>query len=466
MKNIIKATLLMAVMLICTVLASSCSEEPLPPDAGGKEITPSPSAELTYELIANGTEYEVTGIKAEDTRTFVEIPSEYNAIPVTSIANKAFAGTSITEVKIGARVTKIGTMAFDGCTYLTKVTFGESLDKIGNYSFRNCTALTSPEFNSRLTYISSYAFMGCTAIENVVIPDNVTYMGVGAFSGCTSVNAVSVGSGLAKIPDEAFYNCQRLKFASFSEGLTDIGNKAFEKCRLVGITKLDFPSSLKTIGDAAFKNCVSLSELTLGENLIEIGKEAFMGCTALYKVRGTVVGTSDRSFSGCTRLTLLTLGTRKVNKKTYGLEIGYEAFMGCTALSLVKIEEGVTQIGYASFMNCTTLESVIIPKSIFIMGQGAWQGCRSLSAVYYMGTPEQFLEININSTGADYFWNDYSQPITGAPRYYYSEESIRGGDTPWLYNHTTGKYTWEFGWEDAEPRYWRFNSKGKPVLWG
>ncbi len=461
MKRIIgKTGALLLVFLMSALLLFACKDEKIPPPT-----EPSIYAELTYEASADGGEYTVTGIKEGDTRTAVKIPDEHDGIAVTEIASKAFEGTDITELTVGNNVKKIGNYAFSGCASLVSVSLGSSLERIGNYTFRGCESLDSIEFNEKLDYISSYAFLDCTALKSVALTDGISYMGVGAFSGCTAVESVKFGTGLAEIPHEAFFGCVRLKFVTFSEGLTDIGAKAFENCTLLGITRLDLPSTLKAVGNSAFKNCTSLSELNIGENLVEIGAEAFFGCSSLYKIRGTVVGTDSRSFAGCTRLSSVTIGTRKVYKKTYGLSIGSEAFLGCTSLKLVKIEEGVTQVGYSSFMNCTSLASVVVPKSIISMGQSAWQGCRSLSGVYYMGTPEQFSQISINQTAADYFWKTDGNYIYGAPRYYYSESIATGGDILWQYDADTGKYVWERDWLEGAPRYWRYNAHGKPTPW-
>ena len=54
----------------------------------------------------------------------MNIPSEINGTPVTTIGNAAFRDSSVTSVTIPASVTEIGANAFAGCTNLTSVTYG------------------------------------------------------------------------------------------------------------------------------------------------------------------------------------------------------------------------------------------------------------------------------------------------------------------------------------------------------
>ena len=77
------------------------------------ELTePTPSEGLEYQLINNGTEYEVTGI-GTCTDLDIVIPSTYNEKPVTSI----------------------GFRAFFNCTKLTSVVLPISLKSMGDYAF-------------------------------------------------------------------------------------------------------------------------------------------------------------------------------------------------------------------------------------------------------------------------------------------------------------------------------------------
>lgn len=77
-----------------------------------------PSRDFTFDA-TTGTIKKYNGNDA-----VVNIPSEINGTPVTTIGNAAFRDSSVTSVTIPASVTEIGANAFAGCTNLTSVTYG------------------------------------------------------------------------------------------------------------------------------------------------------------------------------------------------------------------------------------------------------------------------------------------------------------------------------------------------------
>lgn len=76
-----------------------------------------PSRDFTFDA-TTGTIKKYNGNDA-----VVNIPSEINGTPVTTIGNAAFRDSSVTSVTIPASVTEIGANAFAGCTNLTSVNY-------------------------------------------------------------------------------------------------------------------------------------------------------------------------------------------------------------------------------------------------------------------------------------------------------------------------------------------------------
>src|SRR5438105_1403861 len=72
----------------------------------------------------------------------LDIPSTVNGLPVTSIAQSAFAyNSSLTNVIIAQNVTNVGDMAFFGCERLHRVLVGKNVNNIGEGALASCSSL-------------------------------------------------------------------------------------------------------------------------------------------------------------------------------------------------------------------------------------------------------------------------------------------------------------------------------------
>lgn len=100
-------------------------------------------------------------------------------------------------------------------------------------------------------------------------------------------------------------------------------------------------------------------------SVVEIGPNAFHGCTGLTSVAipGSVTSIREYAFRGCTGLTSVTIP----NSVT---EISYNVFEGCTALTSVLIPSSVNYIGCQAFRGCSSLEEVTFEYSTSILEFG------------------------------------------------------------------------------------------------
>lgn len=242
-----------------------------------------PSRDFTFDA-TTGTIKKYNGNDA-----VVNIPSEINGTPVTTIGNAAFRDSSVTSVTIPASVTEIGANAFAGCTNLTSVTYGGDWSNLtiqsGNpavedaakdaaneqlfdfkfilnntavvvisykgtaadvtipsrykgkpvtvidpVAFCNNSAVTSVTIPDSVTAIPDYAFGFCSQLTNISIPNSVTFIGFSAFNSCTSLKSITLPSSLSTIQSYAFYNCGNLKTIRIPVSVTSIGNCAFDVC--------------------------------------------------------------------------------------------------------------------------------------------------------------------------------------------------------------------------------------------
>ena len=71
------------------------------------------------------------------------------------------------------------------------------------------------------------------------------------------------------------------------------------------------------------------------------------------------------------------------------------SFFYCPSLECVTIQEGITTIGEETFSRCYNLSSITIPVSITYIGKDAFYRCKNLNDVYFNGTADEWIVINI-----------------------------------------------------------------------
>ena len=182
------------------------------------------------------------------------------------------------------------------------------------------------EYNGKpVTSIGSLAFVYCSNLESVTIGNGVTSIGSEAFSGCSALTSITIPDSITTIGDRAFYGCSALKSITIPDSVTSIGDSAFENCS--ALTSITIPDGVTTIGDRAFYGCSSL-QYNEDDNADYLGN-AGNPYVVLIKAK-------DTSITSCT-----------INSKTK--VICYSAFENCSALTSIKIPDGVTSIGDSAF---------------------------------------------------------------------------------------------------------------------
>ena len=181
-----------------------------------------------------------------------------------------------------------------------------------------------------------------------------------------------------------------------------IGNGAFRGSCLVNVT---IPDTVTEIGYSAFEDCKQLSSVSLSSNLTELGSSAFSNCTSLTSIRipksleraDAGVSGDYAPFKGCTILSDVELesgmtkipanllrdcpGFTTITIPDTVTEIGYSAFEDCKQLSSVGLSSNLTELGSSVFSNCTSLTSIRIPDTVTDMGDHVFSGCTELKEV-------------------------------------------------------------------------------------
>jgi hypothetical protein len=251
----------------------------------------------------------------------VSVPDTIDGLPVVNIGDRAFQGSSVTNVIIPSGIIDIGDSTFSYCSGLTSITIPDSVTSIRDSTFYFCFSLAS-----------------------IVIPRSVTNIGNGAFTFCTSLTNAEIGNSVSRIGDTAFFNCSNL-------------------------TTITVPSSVINIGDDAFVGCFGLEAITV--EALNPSYSAIDG--VLYnKTQTTLVQCPGAKSGSYTVLDSVT-------------QIDTHAFAGCITLTNITIGSRVVTIGVGAFTYCLNLSSVYFwgsPPTIPVGGAGL--DGNSNTTIYYL----------------------------------------------------------------------------------
>ena len=370
---------------------------------------------VTYTLILSGSEYSISAVSVSGTdKVDIEIPSEYNGLPVTRVRESVFRSQSqISSIYIPASIKQIDKYAFSSMENLISVEFEQSdtTVKLGQNAFYYNLKLETLNI-PKTSAIPASCFESCQSLKSVTIPETVTSIGVQAFSGCSSIGSVNIPAAVTHIGAKAFYNCSSVTAYTVTSGNT--GYKAengvlytYDGTTLIQYplgksdTSFTVPSSAVTIGNGAF-GFSKLQKVTLPQGVETIEEDAFAYSTSLSSInlpQGlTVIGV--RAFSHCSALKTITIPSSVTDFEeafsSSGLEsvtlssglktVSPHAFSYCASLKSVVIPGTVESIGFAAFYNCTALTTATVPASVTQIGNQAFGNCPNLTIIAADGT--------------------------------------------------------------------------------
>ena len=220
------------------------------------------------------------------------------------------------------------------------------------------------------------------------------------------IKSATIENGVTSIGNYAFINCRRLTSITIHESITTIGTGAFHNClalvEVYNYSSLDIRKGTIDFGNIA---CYAIdvyttnesSKLTTDENGFVIhvdGEEktlvCYVGTETEIVIPSSVTAIKDYALYNCNSITSVTFG-----ENSQLTTIGEMAFTDCNGLTSIIILSNVTTIGRSAFSSCDNLLQVIISQSVTSIGMDAFYGCNRLTDVYYMGTEEQWNEIDI-----------------------------------------------------------------------
>lgn len=258
---------------------------------------------FSFKLLGDGT-YEVSAASGEVIPESIFIPTTYNDVAVTKIAENGFSG--------------------ENCYDIRYVVIKSDAISVGASAFANIENLKEVVFYSNEFVIGDNAFFGCIKLSSLKYPYAESgEIGASAFSGCAFKGALEIDEGILKIGDFAFFE-NKISSVSLSKDIAEIGDGAFACATLEsfsideknssfavtdgcltdknGETVYQYPTaSAKTSATVDFKSVKSyayaysanLTSVTLSSNVQTVCRFAFIGCKNLKNENITVSGSTS-----------------------------------------------------------------------------------------------------------------------------------------------------------------------------
>ena len=386
--------------------------------------------------------YGATNVTTIEKSAFQGCTSLDVSLPaVNTVGNKAFKNTAMTSVSLEQYVS-VGDYAFAECNGITDIAAVLSPElTLGTGAFSSCEGLVGVELTFAGSAVPEKLFKGCSSLSFVKIVGSVSEMGKGILYGCPvetltlpylGENAEShkeigyfissegkkvlrtvklMGGGemvvvengfkdcevlttlecntITRVEKAGFKNCASFESISF-DSIEYIGKEAFAN---TAITAYASGPVVTEIGKEAFAGCEYLTTVTISDPSVKLGKKVFADCPVLTDVRMASLGGSgnertmeyvfgntcavitdvtltgpisgEKSFVGCSALT-------SVKMSDLQTEIPEKCFKDCAMLTAVQAE-GVTEVKAQAFMNCVSLTSISC-NSVEIIGKEAYKG--------------------------------------------------------------------------------------------
>ena len=283
--------------------------------------------------------------------------------------------------------------------YITDIEFAWDVATTEAHAFEGA-AIKQLKLTDYMTEIADYAFYNCTELETLNIPNTITYIGNQAFDGCTGLTGdVYIPASVAQVGSRVFAGTSALHSIKFAENgnLREISN-AFAASS--GITEITIPDYVDHIVSHAFSTCRKLTKVVLLNPNLTMDKNVFLMDSKLEDV-GPInwdlgPGQSDIydiEFAWTTKIPDNAFGGDKVYNRIRTvtlpeglLEIGNEAFSGCSYLKQIELPSSLLTIGNDAFY-LSSLGSISIPASVTSVGTRAF-GCSALGTanLYFLSS--------------------------------------------------------------------------------
>ena len=176
-------------------------------------------------------------------------------------------------------------------------------------------------------------------------------------------NGDTVVTGIGSCTEKSLYIS-----ATAPDGTPVVGIKKDAFKGVNTILTLIVEDGVKYIGDGAFSGAESLDKVKLPLSIERVGTDAFKNCP----IRVAVIPVTHAP---------VVKNDQLVNVTLYGVgSVPDRSYLGCSRLSNLTLEEGITSIGNNAFSS-TSVTNVKIPDSVKKIGKSAFEFCKDLKVL-------------------------------------------------------------------------------------
>lgn len=225
-----------------------------------------------------------TGLFATANVTSVQFGANVVAIPAMMFTGN----TTLTAIVLPDTITKIGERAFKNCTNLENINITESITVFGGQCFNGCAKLTGTlTIGANVTSIGYVAFNGTGYTKLVYNAVSATgYASAGGDIFAATISEIEFGDGVKRIPENFMAGNTSLTSIVIPEGVTEIGQWAFRNA--TALASITLPDSLESFGAYA-DNAMTfmgtkITSIVIPDKVTEMPRNMFARCNELVSI--------------------------------------------------------------------------------------------------------------------------------------------------------------------------------------
>ena len=343
---------------------------------------------------------------------------------------------NLKKIEIPEGVKRIPAYAFHACDYLEKVILPQTVATIEDNTFYECSRLKEIILPENATTIGAEAFANCTKLKKVWIDKNVSSIGDCAFLNCNALTIHGVEASYA----QEYANVNRIPFSTENMNYPT----AFLKGQVVDENAVGIEGVTVTIYDVTANEIQeriitdadgywNYNEAYIGHTYqiqfyqidydIAVGNYEYLidenGVTipSVVAVRKTNVEETDSAdftynilngvyceitgYKGTAEAIRIPsemdgyivqrIGEYAFSKNTSLTTVVFPdtievirayAFSGCSSLTDIRLNEGLTDIYNDAFFECTALKEIVLPATVLSLSDEVFSGCVNLTDIY------------------------------------------------------------------------------------